>query len=247
VSLLQRLVRRCGYDLSPLRKAKAGHAQLAAILHHQGITTVLDVGANVGQYGQRLRDWGYAGRIVSFEPLADAHAALTRRAAGDPDWIVAAPCAIGAAGGEVEIQRSAESDMSSILPQSDLLRRLSPSSAIQGIERVPLRRLDDIAPAYLQSAERPFLKIDTQGYEPAVLDGALDFIPRLVGIQLEMSLLPLYREETGFQAMLERLQALGFELHLVLPGYFARKLARQVEIDGVFIRAAAVDGGPAIN
>jgi hypothetical protein len=91
------------------------------------------------------------------------------------------------------------------------------------------------------------LKIDTQGYEPAVLDGALDLIPRLTGIQLEMSLLPLYREETGFQAMLERLQALGFELHLVLPGYFARKLARQVEIDGVFIRAAAVDGGPAIN
>ena len=56
---LQRLARRLGYDLTPRRKAKAPHAQLVAVLEHFRITCVLDVGANVGQYGALLREWGY--------------------------------------------------------------------------------------------------------------------------------------------------------------------------------------------
>ena len=83
---LQRLARRLGYDLTPRRKAKSPNAQLVAVLQHFRITCVLDVGANVGQYGSLLREWGYPGRIVSFEPQADAHRALERRAAADPAW-----------------------------------------------------------------------------------------------------------------------------------------------------------------
>ena len=68
LSLVQRLVRRCGYDLTPRRKAKLLEAQLVAVLQHFAIDCVIDVGANVGQYARQLREWGYRGRIVSFEP-----------------------------------------------------------------------------------------------------------------------------------------------------------------------------------
>ena len=236
MSILGRLARAFGYDLIPRKKAKVPNTQLIAILRHHRIDTVLDVGGNVGQYGQRLRDFGYEGRIVSFEPLADAHVKLSAQAAGDPAWSIARPMAIGAENGEIEIQVSAESDMSSILPQNDLLRQISPSSAIQKTERVALRRLDSIADDFIAADDRLFLKIDVQGFEAEVLKGAETLMPRLTGIQLEMSLLPLYQGAIDYRAMIERLAALGFEPHLILPGYFERKLARQLEIDGVFIR-----------
>ena len=55
---------------------------------------VLDVGANEGQYGQQLRDIGYAGWIVSFEPVADVFQSLARVAAGDSRWLTF-PLAVG--------------------------------------------------------------------------------------------------------------------------------------------------------
>ncbi|MGI9510533.1 MAG: FkbM family methyltransferase [Geminicoccaceae bacterium] len=236
MTLLQRLARSFGYDLVPRKKAKALNAQLVAVLKHHRIDTVLDIGANVGQYGQRLRDWGYEGRIISFEPLASAHEQLSARAASDPRWDVAPRMAIGDRDGEVDIQVSAESDMSSILPQTELLERISPSSAIQTTERVPIHRLDTIAKDQVNGEGRAFMKVDTQGFEPAVLDGSEALLPRLVGVQLEMSLVPLYQGERDYLTMIRRLATAGFSLQLVLPGYFERKLGRMVEIDGVFIR-----------
>jgi FkbM family methyltransferase len=206
------------------------------VLGHFRITCVLDVGANVGQYGARLREWDYPGRIVSFEPQAAAHAALARRAAADPAWQVAPRIALGNRAGQIELEVSAESDMSSVLPQNALLRRVSPSSAVVRKETVPLGRLDDVAGSYLAPDDRVFLKVDTQGYETQVLAGAGGLLERLAGIQLELSLVPLYEGERAFRAMLDDLAALGFEPYLFLPGYFERKLARQLQVDGVFMR-----------
>jgi FkbM family methyltransferase len=233
---LQRLARRLGYDLTPRRKAKRLEAQLALVLERFAISCVLDVGANVGQYGAMLRSWGYRGRIVSFEPLADAHAALARRAVADADWQVAPPMAIGDQDGEVELEVSAESDMSSLLAQSSLLRKISPSSAVLRREKVSLRRLDSAAAPYLNASDRLFLKSDTQGFEPQVLAGAAGLLPRLCGVQLELALVPCYEEETDFRQMIDRMAAAGMQPYLFLPGYFERKLARQLQLDGVFMR-----------
>jgi FkbM family methyltransferase len=246
MSLLQRAARRLGYDLTPRRKARPHEAQLVAVLKRFAISCVLDVGANVGQYALMLRQQGYRGRIVSFEPLADAHVTLTRRAARDARWQVAPRIAIGDRDGEVELEVSAESDMSSILPQSELLRQVSPSSAVLRRERVPMARLDRAAQPYLTPADRIFLKSDTQGFEPQVLAGAGALLARLCGLQLEMSLVRCYEGEIGFRAMLDRLAAAGFEPYLFIPGYFERKLARQLQLDGVFMREPPGPGARAL-
>ncbi|MEM7043796.1 MAG: FkbM family methyltransferase [Pseudomonadota bacterium] len=239
---LQRLARHVGYDLTPSKKAKSPNAQLVALLKHQRIDTVLDVGANVGQYGQRLRDWGYDGRIISFEPLSSAYEKLQAISAPDRNWEVAPRMAVGDVDGEIDIQVSAESDMSSILAQSDLMKKISPTSRIEATERVPVHRLDSIAMDYVTGEGRAFLKVDTQGFEPQVLDGGETLLKKLVGIQLEMSLLPIYQGEHDYLTMIRRLEAVGFTLHLVLPGYFERKLGRMLEIDGVFVRKQATSG-----
>lgn len=237
MTLLQRLARRLGYDLTLRRKARPHEAQLAAVLERFAITCVLDVGANVGQYAAMLRSQGYGGRIVSFEPLQAAHATLVQRAAADAGWQVAPRMAIGDRDGETLIEVSAESDMSSILPQSPVLRQISPSSTILRREPVAMARLERAVQAYLEPADRTFLKIDTQGYEPQVLSGAGSLLEQLWGVQLEMSLVACYEGEVGFRAMIDHMALAGFEPYLFIPGYFERKLGRQLQLDGVFMRA----------
>ncbi|MCB9942512.1 MAG: FkbM family methyltransferase [Geminicoccaceae bacterium] len=222
-----------GFDLAARRKPRDPLAQLAAILKFHAIDLVIDVGANVGQYGSMLRRFGYPGRILSFEPLPMAHAQLSRAASGDDRWDVAPPMALGDEGGMIVIEHSSESDMSSILPQSRLLADISPSSMVLERLDVVVNRLDSID---LPAFSRGHLKIDVQGFEPQVLDGARGVIDRMKSVQLEMALVPVYEGEQAWRSAIARMESLGFELHMIIPGYFERKLARQLQVDGVFVR-----------
>lgn len=243
---LVRIARAMGYDLLPRAKAKHPDAQLVLLLQRFEIDAVLDVGANEGQYAARLREWGWAGPIVSFEPLPEAHARLSRRAARDPGWIVAPRLALGARAGSATLHVSAESDMSSLLPQTRLLEEISPSSAVTARVEVPMARLDALELLERPAWRRLFLKLDVQGFEPAVLEGAAGLLPRIQGIQLELALLPLYQGERDWRAMIDGLSAQGFAPHLFIPGYFSRRLARQVQMDGVFFRAPASEAPAAV-
>lgn len=220
-------------------KPRTGPAQLVAVLTHEGVDAVIDVGANTGQYGQMLRRHGYRGPILSFEPLPDARRALGGAARGDPLWRLAPALALGDAAGTVVIEQSAESDMSSILPQSPLLAALSPSSVVVGRLPVASARLDGLGHLLESDWQRLHLKVDVQGYEPAVLAGAAGLLERIATIQLELALRPVYEGELDWRDMVARLDAMGFAPALVLPGYFERKIARMLQIDVVFARDRA--------
>ncbi|HUT49496.1 MAG TPA: FkbM family methyltransferase [Alphaproteobacteria bacterium] len=235
----RKLLRRIGLDYV---KAPIAHWQrIAAMLDDAGVTVLLDVGANEGQYVGYLRAAGWSGRVVSFEPVAAAHAKLTANAARDADWQVAPAMALGAADGQAEITVSKETDMSSLLPLRDEILRVSPSSAAAGTEIVAVRTLDRVFADYIGADDRAFLKIDTQGYERAVLDGAAATLPRLAGLQVELSLTPLYQGEGDWRALVDRIEAAGFALSFVLPGYYDRHLKRMLQFDGVFMRRGKLD------
>ena len=213
-----------------------GTRNLAAILAHHEITLVLDVGANVGQYGHRLRRAGYGGRIVSFEPLSTAHSALCGEAAGDPGWEVAPRVAIGDCDVPLTLNVSAESDMSSALDFTPEMAGLLDSSGYVGTEVVSQARLEAVFGKYAAPDDRVLLKIDTQGYERQVLRGAAGVMGRLNAVQLEMSIVPVYRGAAPFLEMIGVLAELGFQPALFIPGYFNRRTARLIEMDGVFVR-----------
>ena len=236
----RKLLRRFGLDYikSPIEHWR----RIAGMLDHFGITLVLDVGANTGQYVGYLRNAGWTGRVVSFEPVAGVHAVLAANAGSDPGWEVAPAMALGAEDGEAEITLSMESDMSSLLPLRDDILAVSPSAAASGTELVKVRALDDIFDEFVGPNDRAFLKIDTQGFERAVLDGARNSLPRIAGLQVELSLIPLYEGEALWRELVDRLAGEGFDLRFVLPGYYDRHLHRMLQIDGVFFR----DGGAAI-
>ncbi len=213
--------------------------RLVRVLEHHGIDVVLDVGANVGQYAQRLRRGGYGGRIVSFEPVSKAHLALEAAAAGDRLWEVAPRLALGDNDRPVTIHVSGELDMSSALDFTQEMGRLLDSSAYVGSEVASQARLDAVFDRHVGPGERVLLKIDTQGTEHRVLDGARGALRRtqaIQAIQIELSIVPVYQGEQPWLDTVTRLDDLGFHPALFIPGYFNRRTARLIGMDGVFVR-----------
>ncbi|MFQ5972054.1 MAG: FkbM family methyltransferase [Alphaproteobacteria bacterium] len=232
----RRICRRLGFDVGRYPGFAEHWPRLVAMLERHGITLVLDVGANAGQYATALIHNGYRGRIVSYEPTQAAHAAAVRAAAAHPDWRVAERAAVGERPGEVEVNVSPESDMSSLLPMTAEAQRWLSSARYAGKERVPMVTLAAELPRVAQAGDRVFVKSDTQGYEAQVLDGLGDGIERIEGVQLELSMAPVYESQPHYLELLERLEALGFTAHMIVPGYYNRNYGRMLEFDVVCFR-----------
>lgn len=218
--------------------AQATVIQLVSTLRKFEIDLVLDVGANTGQFGSEIRYYGYTGKIVSFEPLSHAHSNLVRTIAGDPKWEAYPPCALGNQNGETVINIAGNSQSSSILPMLEAHRNAAPESAYEGKERVPIKTLDSVAGDYLKNARAPFLKLDTQGFEWYVLDGARETLPHIKGILVELSLVPLYEGQHSWRELIDRLEGEGFALWAFRPGFIDQRQGRTLQVDGVFYRSS---------
>lgn len=227
------LLRRRGYDLvrHPLR----------AMLARRGIDTVLDVGAHEGGYGRELRAMGYRGRVVSFEPLAASHAALAAAAADDPLWTTHA-VALGAATGTGTLHVGIETATSSLLPVLGQTVAIEPEAATTHHEDVVVRTLDALFGTVVANSSGPvLLKIDTQGSEGAVLDGAAATLartdtPRIDALQVEVSFAPLYAGQPLAGEIIERLRGAGFGLVGFEHGFIDPATHRLLQADAFFER-----------
>lgn len=220
----------------PPSAAQTAAMQIVSSLQTFEIDLVLDIGANAGQFASGIRQYGYKGRIVSFEPLSQAHAELQKSSAEDPLWEAHPRCALGNHVGEVEINIAGNSQSSSILPMLESHRSAAPDSAYQDKEVVTIKTLDAVAGHYLNNAHAAFLKIDTQGFEWLVLDGARDTLPHIKGILVELSLVPLYAGQHLWQEVINRLEAEGFTLWAFQPGFSDQVSGRSLQVDGIFYR-----------
>lgn len=230
------VLRAVGFELRRYNVQTSTDAQLVRALSHLEIDLILDVGANSGRYGSALREHGYRGRIVSFEPSSAAYAALVRRASGDRNWTVAPRTALGASAGLAALNIAGNSVSNSIRGMLPSHRAAAPDSAYVGTEEVPLQALDALALQYLAGAYRVLLKIDTQGFEDAVRAGAEVSLGKVAAVQVELSLIPLYEEQLLFDQMRERLKDLGFNLHALFAVYSDERTAQTLQLDGLFVR-----------
>jgi FkbM family methyltransferase len=222
---VQRALNRFGYEIR--------RCQPVPLLRTERVGLVLDVGANVGQYARRLRHGGYTGRIVSFEPLSGPYLELSRRSASDPSWS-AYRMALAATAGSAEINVAVKPSRSSLLEVDQHHAESTPESAYVGTETVPTARLDELWDDVVGDADRVFLKIDVQGFEMQVLRGAEAVLDRLHGIQVELSLVPLYIGAPSWREVVDWLEERDFELAGIEPAFVER--GRLLQVDGVFLR-----------
>ncbi len=229
------IAKRCGYEIQGAPRAFAAERSLAGLLQQQKINLVLDVGANSGQFVEELIAVGYTGRIISFEPLSSAHQQLRRKAERYPNWTIADRTALGAETGSTEIHVSGNSVSSSILPMLPTHSQAAPHSAYVGVEAVPVHRLDDLCS--LSPTDRAILKIDAQGYERQVLEGASCVLASCRAVITEMSLVPLYEGQVLARELWTHLAGRGFDPWSLEPGFRDPQTSRMLQCDGIFVRA----------
>jgi FkbM family methyltransferase len=233
---IQKTARNLGVEIRGFNITVSDYARLRHFLNYYNIDLVLDVGANVGQYSSFLRELGYSKKIISFEPLSAAHAQLTKVSAADPLWQIAERMAIGNVDDEITINIASNSVSSSILPMVDSLVDANPSSAYVSQEQVRVSKIDTISKDYLAGYQNIFLKVDVQGFEKFVIEGAAATLPYIKGIQLEMSLVPLYEGELVVEDMLAFMGSMNYSLYNVMPGFADPKTGRLLQMDGLFFR-----------
>ncbi len=220
-------------------------SQVAALAHVRNllrscaINLVVDIGANKGQFAQSVRRLGYAGRIVSFEPLADAHAALHAAAGGDPAWQVHR-LALGDMAAELPLNVYRDTVFSSLhTANSAGQSRFSDLLALDHIETVPVRTLDSVASDLLptDSATRILLKTDTQGHDLAVLQGARATLTRTAAVITEASISPIYEGSPTYLEIIRFLVGAGFKPSGIYPISHDDRDFSLIEVDCCFVRS----------
>lgn len=209
------------------------------LLRQHRVDVVFDIGANAGQYVATLRALGYQGRVVSFEPSSEAFRLLSQAARRDPGW-VAVNCALGEREGSTTLHLSGNSQSSSVLAMLPAHLAAAPSSAYVAEETVAMTTLARQIDRYLQPGERLFVKIDTQGSEGRVLSGAADRLSFVVGLQLELSMVPLYEKQPLVEELIATVRALGFVPMLLEPDFYDPTAGQLLQADGIFFRVAPV-------
>jgi FkbM family methyltransferase len=236
IRFVQGLLHRAGVHLShyPVR------SEYENVLHDYligfGVGCVLDVGANVGRFGQALRRLGYRGRIVSFEPVSATFERLRQTAAGDARWEVHR-MALGAGDGEARMSTFPGHENATLSRLGDFAREWLPSALRdEKTEAVPLRRLDSLIAEGLVTLDGPtFLKVDAEGFDWQVIEGAGERIGDFVGLQTELMVQPVWPDAPLLGASVTRLAEMGFEAVAFSVANRARFSA--IVVDGLFRNA----------
>ena len=200
------------------------------------ISLILDVDANIGQFGTSMRELGYTGTLVSFEPVAAQFAKLKAAASGDPNWITLA-CAAGVADETKSINVMSSSVFSSFNAPSKLqTSRFAETNAVVATESVTVRRLDGLIDelGLRGKLKNCLLKSNTQGFDKSVLEGMGSCLSEVRALQLEISVTPIYENTVGMTDMLVYLQDRSFAPVAMFPNnWLADWSAIELEYLGV--------------
>ena len=177
--------------------------------YHIKPETIIDVGANIGQFALASNRFFKNALIYSFEPLPDAFNVLLKNIKNIKN-ISAFNFALGNSNGTLEFYQNEYSHSSSALPISDDHKKHFPKTTNTKQIIVPLKKLDEFVES-IQFVRPSLLKLDVQGYEKQVLEGAIENMKHIDYLLFETSFVQLYKNELLFNDMHEYVTNLGFE------------------------------------
>lgn len=242
MKILRALALKIGYDVHSTKRSHLTLAQhLPKVLISHQISTVIDVGANAGQFATKLRAGGFTGRIKSFEPIP-LHAQKVAALFAEDKNHEMHHCALGATPGTLELNVYKGSDLSSFLQPSNGSRKYFGSN-VELMEkiRVPVRRLDQVE-GIVEAGEKVLLKLDTQGYDLKVFEGATNLIPSIEAILVECSAIALYENAPNFIETLSVFSMAGFVPSGFFPICRDEASLALIEFDCLLVRRQSAAG-----
>lgn len=219
--------------------------RLAKILQHYKIDCVIDVGANTGQYRNLLRsEISYTGTIISIEPDPDNAQKLRQAAESlqDKKWKIY-EFALGDEESVMKLNIMAERVFNSFLePDNSATDKFAHQNSIVRTIDVDVHTLNKIIPEIQKehSVSNIFLKLDTQGYDLKILKGANSVLDKIVGIQTELSFMPIYKNSASATDSLSMLKSLGYEVSGIYP-IDEERFLYAVEFDCISLRAEKIN------
>jgi len=240
----RRLLRRSGIDIIRWpHRPESGVIDwaLAEVIRTRGINCVIDVGGNRGQFAQRLRTLGYAGRIVSFEPSPSVLPDISAAAERDPNWTVR-PVALSSQPGQAELRLHQEPQLNSLLDEIPGVEEQIPGMKAAGTATITLSTLAAEFPRIVEGIIEPrvLLKSDTQGHDVEVLRGAGDkgLERAVLAVLVELAAQPIYTGQPAMTAVMDLIMNDGFMAVAFEPLFESSDGLRPVELDALFMRPA---------
>lgn len=197
------LFRLCGLDIRRIPKFEPYEW-----LKGMSIRTVLDIGANTGQFASLCHRLLPDARLYSFEPLEDCYNELLKRMGHIPKFR-AFNFALGDKNGQANIYRNDYTPSSSLLSMEELHKRAFPFTSHATVQKIKIRRLDDIVNE-LDIVENVLVKIDVQGTEDKVIMGGERLLSRASVLIVETCFEPLYKAQPLFDGIYDLLRERGF-------------------------------------
>ncbi len=235
MNFIVRQIKKRGYEITKPGQSDKNSVTYRKILERFNIDHIIDIGANEGQYAQSMRKLGFNGIISSFEPLSDVFKILSENSVGDNKWKVF-NLALGNRNEQLEINVSKNRVSSSLLEMLPEHLKQEPDSVFVSKEKININRLDTVWKELSIDSCNVFVKMDVQGYEKNVLDGASESLQRIKLIQLEMALIPLYRGELLLADMIQYMEGLGYKLYNLINGFSNFETGQLLQVDGIFAR-----------
>jgi FkbM family methyltransferase len=206
------------------------------LLNYYNIDLIVDVGANKGDYTSELLKLGFNSSIISFEPIHSIFLQLETKSKKYPNWEVF-NYAIGNYDGESFINVTNNINSSSLMEILDSHLNYCPESFIVRKEKIIVKKIDTFFNSFINYKKNVFLKIDVQGFEMLVLEGAKDSLDKIIGIQLEMTIDPLFQGGPLYQEMFDYIVKKGFFLHSIENGFSDQLSGKLVQFDAIFFKS----------
>jgi FkbM family methyltransferase len=235
IGIAKDLLRSVGIDLVKYDMYHSEDVLLHKILKNFNVNTILDVGANEGQYASQVIKQGYTGKIYSFEPISTVYNSLEKKAAISPQWS-AFKLGVGSREEETMINVSENFVSSSIFKVNNESISANPQTKIVRQEKIKITTIDDFFDSKGPFDKNVMLKLDIQGFELEALKGAIKSMPGIKLIQSELSFVKIYDNIPLFGEVVQFLEKNGYEVFTIIPGFRDNKTGRMFQADGVFVR-----------
>lgn len=214
---------------------------VAAAIEHEDVIrsieigSLIDIGANIGQFSLLTRNLHPKANIFAFEPLSAAHEKYARLFKND-DKVSIFRIAAGEEKSSVDMNVSGRADSSSILDISSLQNEVFPGTARVSVENVNVSRVDDVLAEH--HIPGPIvIKLDVQGFELVALRGSINLLAGASHVYAEISFFELYKDQVIASELIAWLSGRGF----VLSGIYNITYGNSgicIQADALFSRAS---------